>query len=145
MLAYERNVYHSMDIVFAMSEYLRQSFIDDFRVPEFQGGEYRRGRQLATFPDKLPAKDYTTKEVLFVGVQFARKGGPDLLRAFQAVVARHPESRLHIVGPRHIDIPASLQDHVVSHGFLSKHDPLGKAKLEDLYRRSCLFVMPSEV
>src|SRR4029077_11203316 len=33
-LAYERRVYHGIDKIFCMSEYLRQSFIRDFDVPE---------------------------------------------------------------------------------------------------------------
>ena len=54
-----------------------------------------------------------------------------------------PDAVLHLVGPRQLSVPADLAAGVVYHGFLSKSDPAQKAKLDELFRRCVLFVMPS--
>jgi alpha-maltose-1-phosphate synthase len=91
----------------------------------------------------VPNKRYDTHEILFIGVEFERKGGDYLLRAFNNVREKFPRAILHIVGPRQLAVPASLESQVIHHGFLSKQDPAGAKKLHELFRRSCLFVMPS--
>jgi starch synthase len=54
-----------------------------------------------------------------------------------------PDATLHLVGPGQLSVPADLEKGVVYHGFLSKSDPVQKAKLDKLFRRCVLFVMPS--
>ena len=142
-LAFERRVYHGMDRIFSMSEYLRQSFIHDFDVPAERVVNVGAGVNLEQLPDYLPDKSYETREVLFIGVDFARKGGWQLLKAFQGVRGRVPGARLHVVGPRRLDPPAALRDGVTFHGFLSKSHPQDAKTLAGLFRRCCLFVMPS--
>ena len=142
-LAYERRVYHGMDRVLAMSEYLRASFVRDFDVPPERVVTVGCGMNLDRLPDYRPDKSYTGREVLFIGVDFPRKGGWELVRAFRAVREKLPDAVLHLVGPRRLRVPAALQPGVVYHGFLSKSDPAQKAQLEALWRRSVLFAMPS--
>ena len=81
--------------------------------------------------------------VLFIGIDFPRKGGWELLKAFRAVRERLPGATLHLVGPSALKLPPRLEGGVVFHGFLNKDDPAGRAKLAELFRRCCLFVMPS--
>ena len=142
-LAYERAVYHGMTRIFAMSEYLRRSFIDDFDVPADRVAAVGEGINLDAIPDPVDDKRYDSREILFVGVDFPRKGGWELLRAFRTVREAIPGATLHIVGPHSLAIPADLEAGVVFHGYLSKNDPADRARLDDLFRRSCLFVMPS--
>jgi glycosyltransferase involved in cell wall biosynthesis len=142
-LAYERTVYHGIHMVFSMSEYLRQSFIRDFDVPAQRVVNVGAGINLESVPEPVPGKRYDNREVLFVGVDFPRKGGWDLLKAFRGVRGRLPDARLHLVGPRELTIPAELQPGVVCHGFLNKNEPEGRARLADLWQRACLFAMPS--
>jgi glycosyltransferase involved in cell wall biosynthesis len=142
-LAYEREVYHKIDRVFAMSEYLRQSFLDDFGMPPERVVNVGAGINLDPLPEPAEGKRYDTGQVLFIGVDFARKGGWDLLEAFRKVRARRPGATLHLVGPRELTIPAGQEAGVVFHGFLSKSDPAGKAWLDELFRAASLFVMPS--
>jgi glycosyltransferase involved in cell wall biosynthesis len=142
-LAYEKRVAHGLRKVFTMSEYLRQSFIRDFGVPAERVVNVGCGINLQTIPDPVPGKRYDCREVLFMGVDFPRKGGWELLRAFRGVSDRFPDARLHLIGPHELTIPAELQRGVVFHGFLNKSDPAGRERLADLFRRCCLFVMPS--
>ncbi len=142
-LAWEREVYHGMDLVFSMSRYLRQSFVSDFGLPEKRAVAVGGGINLEQIPDYRPNKRYDSQEVLFIGVEFERKGGPELLRAFRAVSARIPGARLHIVGPRQLSPSYALDSNVICHGFLNKHDAGARRVLDDLFDRCCLFAMPS--
>ena len=142
-LRFERSVYQGMTRVFAMGEYLRRSFIDDFGVPPDRVRAIGAGINLDAIPEPVEDKRYDSLEVLFIGVDFPRKGGWELLSAFKAVREKLPRAVLHIVGPKSLSIPPALDGGVIVHGYLSKNDPLGRARLDDLFRRSCLFVMPS--
>ena len=47
---------------------------------------------------EIDSARYRRKEILFVGTEWERKGGPQLVAAFQKVFQRHPDARLKIVG-----------------------------------------------
>jgi len=81
--------------------------------------------------------------LLFVGRLVEKKGLDVLLRAMPAVVARHPNARLTIVG--HGPLDAMLRAEVVGKN-LSTHvyfaGPLPQEQLVPLYRSASLFVSP---
>jgi glycosyltransferase involved in cell wall biosynthesis len=143
VLEYERTAQQGCTRAFVMSEYLRQSFLRDYGLRPEQVVTIGAGINLDTIPEPVPDRRYDTREVLFIGVEFQRKGGEELLRAFRGVVARYPDAVLHIVGPRQLTIPPELERGVQYHGFLNKSDPAQRARLEDLFRRACLFAMPT--
>ena len=142
-LAYEREVYAGMDLIFTMSEYLRRSFVEDFGVSETKVVTIGGGVNLTEIPEISYEKDYTTQQILFVGIEFDRKGGPQLLEAFRRVRAAQPGATLHIVGPRHLEAVGKLGDGVFFHGFLDRKDPTQSAILRRLFSNAALFVMPS--
>jgi glycosyltransferase involved in cell wall biosynthesis len=91
-------------------------------------------------PEVYPDKRYDTHCLLFIGTEFKRKGGDVLLRAFVMIKGELRNAELHIVGPaRPADCPAG----VFYHGHLSKIDPGQSAQLHALFRKACLFVLPS--
>jgi alpha-maltose-1-phosphate synthase len=141
-LAFERRAHLGMTRIFTFSRYLREAFISKYGVPSERVAVIGGGINLDQLPTVDSNKSYDTQEVLFIGVDFARKGGEFLLRAFPAVRERHPRAVLHIVGPRkpatQVDTPG-----VTYHGFLSKQDANQAKTLEGLFRRASLFVMPS--
>ncbi len=141
-LRFEQDVYRGLDKIFTMSEYLRKSFIEDFRVPEDKVITIGAGINWDTIPE-VSEKDYDQKNILFIGVDFRRKGGMVLLQAFQKVRAVFPKAQLHIVGPCHLKIGAEMAKGVVLHGFLSKGSPQGKRILDRLFHQCSLLVMPS--
>lgn len=142
-LAYEARVYQDMDKIFTMSEYLRQSFIRDFGVAADKLVNIGAGINLARIPEDGPDKHYDSLQILFIGIDFARKGGWQLLEAFRRVRQKMPQAALHLVGPRALSIPPHFQEGVVLHGFLNKRIPHQAAALERLFDQCCLFVMPS--
>ena len=139
-LRYEEAVAGQMTLIFTFSEYLRQSFIRDYRVSPERVVNVGGAINLTEIPPIAPGKSYTAKRLLFVGVEFERKGGPQLLEALQIVRQTHPTTELHIVGPQAL---AVIWEGVVFHGNLSKADPAQKRKLQQLFEESTLFVMPS--
>ncbi len=142
-LDYERDVYEGMDLIFTMSEYLRRSFVKDFGVPESKVMTIGGGVNLTEIPAVDHEKDYSTQQILFVGVEFDRKGGPQLLEAFRRVRAARPNAILHIVGPHHRQACGKMGDGVVFHGYLNRSDPNHYAILQRLFSEAALFVMPS--
>jgi alpha-maltose-1-phosphate synthase len=103
------------------------------------GGGHNLGRR----PEPDPSKRYDTESALFIGVDFRRKGGEQLLKAFAAVRERLPRATLHIVGPRSVAGFEPLSGGITLHGFLNKSIPADAAKLERLFREASLFVLPS--
>ncbi len=139
---YERRVYDGLDKIFTMAEYLRASFIEDFGIDADR--VVTLGAGINFDPCDAPAKDYARRDILFVGIDFARKGGPSLVRAFEQVRQKFADATLHIVGPRHR--PPLLQTPragVEFHGFLSRADAAQRRQFDTLLQRSSLFVLPS--
>jgi starch synthase len=141
-LDYERNVYHNMDKIFTMSEYLRRSFIEDFDVHEDKVKTIGAGINLDEIPD-VREKDYEKKNILFIGVDFYRKGGIQLLKAFRIVKEAFPKAELHIIGPKKLEIDHRLGSGIKFHGFLSKKDPKQRQLFDSIMRDSSIFAMPS--
>jgi glycosyltransferase involved in cell wall biosynthesis len=142
-IEFEKQVYLSMTKVFVMSKHLRNTLIRDFDVPTERISVLGAGVNLNPFPDFVSDKPYESREVLFIGADFARKGGWQLLDAFKIVRQRYPDARLHIVGPANLEIPQDLHQGVEYHGFLSKLQADDNARLQSLFRRCSLSVLPS--
>lgn len=140
-LRFEEDTANQMAAVFTFSEYLRQSFIHDYHVPAERVFNVGGGVNLAELPPAQHHKDYSVPRILFLGTDFVRKGGPQVLQAFPAIRAALPTAELHIAGP-HNGLGA-LPEGVYFHGHLAKSDPAQAAALESLFRQSSLFVLPS--
>ncbi|MEG9436799.1 glycosyltransferase family 4 protein [Edaphobacter sp. HDX4] len=139
-LNYEKQVARRMTAIFTFSEYLRQSFIRNYDVPAEKVFNVGGAINLDIIPDAAPGKSYRGARILFIGTEFTRKGGPQLLQAFRIVRQSIPSAELHIVGPTQVsDLPAGA----FLHGHLSKSDPEQSAKLDSLFRDASLFVLPS--
>jgi glycosyltransferase involved in cell wall biosynthesis len=77
--------------------------------------------------------DYANQNVLFVGGDWERKGGPTLIEAFREVQKVHPRARLTIAGAEvNVDLPNCVV--------------LGKQDLRDLskhYSQASIFCLPT--
>jgi glycosyltransferase involved in cell wall biosynthesis len=142
-LEYERKVAQKMDRVFVMGDYLAQSFEEDLGVSPKRIINISHGANLDEIPSPDPQKNYASLEVLFVAVEFERKGGRVLLPAFQRVRQQIPGAVLHVIGTRG-EPPGDLPlENVRWHGFKRKEVPDEAAVILDLYRRCSVFVLPS--
>lgn len=79
-------------------------------------------------------------KLLFIGVEWERKGGPAVLEVARLLREAGVACELHVVGVTPSD---PLPDFVRLHGFLDKNTPEGTARLSTLLRESHFFLMPS--
>lgn len=142
-IQYEREVAQEMTAVFTFSEYLRKSFIQDFELDEKRVFNVGGGVNIDDIPEATAEKNYEKRNILFVGVDFDRKGGNELLSAFRVVRETMTEARLNIVGPHQLPDGAN-QPGIVFHGNLSKAVPEQRNRLYRLYRDASVLVLPSK-
>jgi len=130
---HERSIYQKASHIFTMSEYAKTSLLDDYFVSQDKVKVVGAGPNLREIPTPNEKRLHRSKVLLFVGVDFVRKGGPQLLEAFMKVRHAHPTAELHIVGP---DLKTS-HENVILRGFLG-HETMSK-----VYSDASLFVMPT--
>jgi glycosyltransferase involved in cell wall biosynthesis len=122
----------------AASHWTADSLIDDYGVPSTRAVVVGFGaNHLLAASDRV----WEHPRFLFVGVDWERKGGPLLLRAFSRLRQRLPAATLDLVGghPR-IDQPG-----VNAHGELSRARREDRDLLADLFRRATCMAVPSQI
>jgi len=136
--AAQRTIFDSCHAVFVLSEWIRQSVIDDYAQAPSKVIAIGAGANIEPL-DPAPEK-YDSKNILFVGFNWRAKGGPLLLEAFQRVRERIPDATLTIIG----DGPASIPSGAEALGRLSRSNPEQYAQLKRAYQRANCFCLLSE-
>jgi glycosyltransferase involved in cell wall biosynthesis len=119
------------------TNYAARSFVDDYRVSADHVrvvGMGHRPRASGT-----AVRDWSTPRFLFVGVDWQRKNGEAVLRAFERVRQEYPTATLDLVG----DHPFVDRPGVRDHGFLARQDGESQRLLDSLFASSTAFVLPS--
>lgn len=133
-LARERRQYHQAAHLFAFSEETARSIIEQYGVAATRVTVVGAGVNFAQTA-QVGMRRHGPPTVLFVGNDFTRKGGPELLEAF-ALVRRHlPDARLRIVGTCR-SVPA--QEGVEQLGRIHDRDQLSR-----IYADAHVFCLPS--
>jgi starch synthase len=142
-VARERGVCEAAAAIFTASELARRSFMEHFSLPPQKVVTVGAGpnfdvaririRDAAVSPGAPPT-------VLFVGREFARKGGDVLLRAFRVVRRELPQARLVVAGPEELTSPGAGVEFL---GHLRKHDPEGRRRLQQAYEEADVFCLPT--
>lgn len=88
-------------------------------------------------------KSLTEWRILFVGVDWAGKGGDIVLKTVEIIRDRGHSVHLDIVGcaPH---LPPPKIEGVTFHGFLNKSDPDDRDRLTDLFRNAHLLMLPTQ-
>ena len=94
----ERGIYEHAALTFTRSSNISKSLVEQYNISPGKVVVTGVGSNLDTRDIHLDNDDYHNKNILFVGIDWERKGGPDLINAFQKVVNKHPDARLTIVG-----------------------------------------------
>lgn len=98
-LALERALYDGATIVFTRSENVSRTLLERYGQARERVVCVGAGSNARIPEASEPGADADdTVRILFVGVDWARKGGPELVEAFRRLRERHPEARLRIVG-----------------------------------------------
>ncbi len=132
--AMERGLYAGAAGTFVSSEFAAASVRDDYGVAADRVINVGSGSNVR-WPDAEDAGVRRGKVILFVGVDWERKGGPELVRAFRDVRAEVPDAELWIVGCR----PAVSEPGVVVRGRLSREETA------ECYREADVFCLPSRM
>lgn len=126
------------DACAASTSWAARSLVSDYGVPAESThvvGMGHRPRADAGAGER----DWSVPRFLFIGVDWNRKNGAAVLRAFAAAREAHPEATLDVVG-RHAPIS---QPGVTDHGFLPREDASSQRTLDALFARATAFVLPS--
>lgn len=93
--SFQHKVYACSTGVFSMGGYVRDSLVSDYQVPPYRAHSIGAGPNI----DLGHRSDVTaSRKILFVGTDWQRKGGPDLLAAFRKVRQNHQDATLEIIG-----------------------------------------------
>lgn len=102
----EIKTYQDATMIFTFGSLSAYSLIAQYQIP--------KEKVLAVYSGSNASNEITvtnekrfTKNILFVGIEWERKGGPVLLQVFEKVLAKHPDASLTIVGchPENITLP----------------------------------------
>jgi glycosyltransferase involved in cell wall biosynthesis len=93
----------------------------------------------ANHSSSAPERDWRSPRFLFVGIDWERKGGPQLLRAFSRLREAVPRAALDVVGGH----PPLEQPGVTGHGVLSRDRDHDREITAHLFARATCFAMPS--
>jgi glycosyltransferase involved in cell wall biosynthesis len=120
---------------FTYSTNIERSIINDYKCPPEKVKCIYAGSNVPHDKDReLNNENYQNKNIIFVGVFWERKGGPDLVKAFEKVLKVHPDAKLTIVGcSPSVDVPNC--------------NVVGKVKVETLdkyYLNSSIFCLPTK-
>jgi glycosyltransferase involved in cell wall biosynthesis len=88
----------------------------------------------------IRSKEKGACQLLFIGVDWLRKGGAIALKTAQILNAQGLETELHIVG---CQPPAAAPGYVKLHGYVSKNSEEGMRLLERLFSQAHFLILPS--
>jgi glycosyltransferase involved in cell wall biosynthesis len=133
-IALERGIYHNATRVFTRSTDVRADLSEYYELPQDKSVCVYAGNNVHVPADYAMDNDgYANQNVLFVGGDWERKGGPTLVEAFREVQKVHPRARLTIAGAEvNLDLPNCTV--------------LGKVGLRELsqqYSRASIFCLPT--
>jgi glycosyltransferase involved in cell wall biosynthesis len=98
-LRLEKTAFMNATLIFVMSPNIRRSLIEQYRIPESKVKLVYVGSNTGD-PTKVDSSKYSNKNIIFVGKEWERKGGPLLIAAFRKVLEQVPDATLTIVGCR---------------------------------------------
>ncbi len=95
----EKSIYQNARLNFTMSTNITKSIIDDYACLEGKVKCVYAGSNISiNNMNDVPNKRFSSKNILFVGVDWERKGGPSLEKAFRNILKKHSDATLTIVG-----------------------------------------------
>lgn len=130
----ERSIYDNADMVFTYSESIRNSVINQYHIQSQKVKCVYAGCNIPVPPpEDINTQKYFNKNILFVGLDWERKGGPLLVQAFQIVLEKHPDATLTIVGA---SPEVQLRNcHVIG--------PVSLGEVQKYYEKASVFCMPT--
>jgi glycosyltransferase involved in cell wall biosynthesis len=88
----------------------------------------------------INCKEFDVCKLLFIGVDWVRKGGDISIKAAELLNQRGIKTEIHIVG---CTPPGEMPSFAKLHGFVSKKTEEGRSLLDKLFKESHFLIMPS--
>jgi glycosyltransferase involved in cell wall biosynthesis len=144
----EQRALSNADLILYSSDWAAQTAIDNYKVnPEKIkvvpfGANVVCNRSLNQIKEIVTKKSNNDLDLLFIGVEWKRKGGDLALKITESLNSLGINTTLHIVGIR--DLPTeNMPSYVINHGFISKSTSEGVNKLERLFMKCHFLIVPS--
>ncbi|ANT60672.1 hypothetical protein AYJ57_10020 [Salipiger sp. CCB-MM3] len=132
----ERQIYTQAEHVFTFGPKIRRLLIEHYGIAPEQASAIGAGASvLPKRPVELTTERFAKRRILFVGVDWERKGGPELVEAYKLLRKRLPDATLTIIGCR----PEVAGDGI---------EVLGRLPLEEVsehFHDASCFCMPSRL
>ncbi|HVT86769.1 MAG TPA: glycosyltransferase family 4 protein [Chitinophagaceae bacterium] len=94
----EIKIYQDATTVFTLGSLPAYSLINQYKIENKKVVVACAGSNIESGGFTADTAKYKLKNILFVGIEWERKGGPFLLKVFQKVLEMHPDATLTIVG-----------------------------------------------
>jgi glycosyltransferase involved in cell wall biosynthesis len=107
-------------------------------IPFGANMEVQRGR--GEVESIIQGRERGRCNLLFLGRYWESKGGPTAFAVAQELHARGVKVQLDVAG---CSPPGPVPDYVKVHGFVSKKNPEGRAKIDALFRQSHFLIVPT--
>jgi len=134
-LRYERDLYRNADAVATTGSHVERTLIDRYGCNPSRVKTVHIGANVSIVPVSTDLARYSAKHVLFVGVEWERKGGPALIEGFRQAAMAHPDARLTIVGCT----PPVADPRIIVAG------SIGRDRMAAHYATASVFCMPSVI
>jgi glycosyltransferase involved in cell wall biosynthesis len=131
----EKSIYGNARIVFATSGYAARSLVKHYSCPPERVRCVYSGINVESGFTPGSGRADRGKNILFVGIGWDIKGGPDLVEAFRLVRESHPDAGLTIVG-------SSPRLRLPNCEVVGKVSP---ERLREYYRKASVFCLPSRM
>lgn len=105
------------------------------------GANLECDRTLPEIETLIDSKSRDICKLLFIGVDWERKGGDVALKVVELLNKKGVQTELHIVG---CDPEGSMPTFVVRHGFIPKNTVEGQKKLDQLFSEAHFFILPTQ-
>jgi glycosyltransferase involved in cell wall biosynthesis len=134
-LRLERSLYHNATMVFTRSTDVAADLNRFYEVPADKVECVWAGSNVAIDAQaRRQNDDYSNQRILFVGIDWERKGGPELIAAFREVLRSHPRAQLVIAG-------AAVTPDVPNCTVLGR---ISAAELARHYQQASIFCLPTK-
>jgi len=144
----ERRALEKCRLAVFSSDWAVQTAIDGYRVDESKlrvaplGANLDCDRTAETVARIVDGRSRTRCDLLFLGIDWKRKGGDVAYAAAKQLNAMGLETTLTIVGCAP-EVDEAIPTYVKCLGFIDKADPHGRGKIEALLAQSHFLILPS--
>jgi glycosyltransferase involved in cell wall biosynthesis len=132
-IACEKSIYMHAARIFTRSNNISRSLTDQYGIPGSKVHCIYAGANTPLKAMDPREKDYGAQAILFVGLDWGRKGGPQLVAAFQQLRAKFPQATLTVVGN---SVPHTAPG-------INVVGRVAVDELEAYYKAATIFCMPS--